>query len=320
MLAPDVQPDAVSAVRERLSSVGDEDLCRRGFRDGDRRDALAIIEQVLQDPQGVELVATLAARLWNNVGDFTGARVDDHGGPLEHPAAVHDRWGIGVLPLLAFLVTAPEVAAFHTGRGIEPEISDAALADLGQQSWVHRRTFGAFGLHTYRWLRIAWSGALYWLGRLQFNLIMKEQQWLLSTHIPESGPLHPDLVADAFGQARTFFACHFPDYPTRLFHCDSWLLDPQLADVLAPESNLVWFQQLWRLSSGARNGDADALFFVFHRRGEVDRASLPRDTSLQRAILDQLEAGGHWHACEGVFDQDGFPAVPASGHEPVGDG
>ena len=58
----------------------------------------------------------------------------------------------GVLPMLALVATAPEVAALHAGRGVPADISAATLTDLGQQVWVHRLTYGTFGLHTHGWL------------------------------------------------------------------------------------------------------------------------------------------------------------------------
>ncbi|GMA94223.1 hypothetical protein GCM10025881_10470 [Pseudolysinimonas kribbensis] len=152
-----------------------------------------------------------------------------------------------MLPLLALLAVADDVRAFHRSRGIPPEISDRSLADLGQQAWVNRRTLGAFGLHTYLWMPVCFGGNLYWLGRLQFNLVRRGDAWAISTHIPEVGPLTPESVDDAFRQAVAFFGRHFADHPTTVLHCSSWLLDPQLAEVLAPESNMVRFQQRWTL-------------------------------------------------------------------------
>ena len=63
-----------------------------------------------------------------------------------------DQQPMGLLPMLALLVTAPEVTAFHTQRGVPAEVSAATLSDLGQQVWVHRTTYGRFGLHTQGWL------------------------------------------------------------------------------------------------------------------------------------------------------------------------
>lgn len=300
---------AVTPVVDRLSATDDQTLTRLGFRADDRHDVLLTIRRARTEPAVVARVQHMADQLVGRIGRFEEAAdpfaVPDGFDDLE--ADLLDKeWGVGVLPLLALLATAEDVAAFHAGRGIDPTTSIESLSDLGQQSWVHRRTFGTFGLHTYGWMRICWSGALYWLGRLQFNLTRHRGDWVVSTHIPESGPLTPAAVADSFGRARAFFAEHFADYPTTLFHCDSWLLDPQLTEVLAPESNMVAFQRLWQLDDEQRPGDTDALFFTFRRRGDIDLDTLPQDTSLQRAIVAKLRSGGHWQVRSGTIEQSRF--------------
>lgn len=298
----------------RLAAADDATLSRLGFRDDDRTALRETIERVLTDADRLAQVEDLAAALRRRIGAFDRG-IDpfaDYSGAVREQADAE--WGIGVLPLLALLVTADDVAAFHAERGISEDISRASLSDLGQQAWVHRRTYDEFGLHTFGWLSVAWSGALYWLGRLQFNLTRSQLPgidggWVISTHIPEAGPLTAEAVADSFGRARVFFARFFPDYPTTLFHCASWLLDPQLTDVLAPASNMAAFQQLWELRGEPHEGDGDALFFVFRRRGEVDHTTLPQRTTLERAIVARLNAGGHWQVCEGVIDQTRFAEV-----------
>jgi hypothetical protein len=292
----------VTEVSSRLEAASDDRaLAVLGFRDDDRADVRLAIEAALSDTERIFAIETLADRLRAGIGAI-GTPADS----FDLPIAKSDWRGIGVTPMLALLVVADDVRAFHHSRGISATISDRSLSDIGQQAWVHRRTFGTFGLHTYGWMTTAFSGNLYWLGRLQFNLIHHAGGWAVSTHIPESGPLTPESVDDSFRQARAFFAEHFPEYPTQLFYCGSWLLDPQLVDVLRPESNMVNFQQRWVLETELGPGDEDAIFFVFRRRGDIDRTALPRDTTLQRAILDKLDAGGHWRAYGGTVEQAPF--------------
>jgi hypothetical protein len=294
-----------------------DQLARLGFRADDAHDAAAAAHRVAGSDQDLARVVTLAERLRARIGDFSSPSDDN---PLHHAATEGDEPGVGVLPLLALLVSAPEVAAFHAARGISEDISWASLADLGQQAWVHRKTYGSFGLHTYRWLPIAWSGALYWLGRLQFNLHREGAEWVLSTHIPATGPLDAAAVDASFRQATAFFAEHFPDYRTTDFHCSSWLLDPELAAALAPTSNLARFQRRWRLYGEPMRGDEDVLFFTFFRRGPVDLDALPRDTSLQRAVVDRLRSGRHWSVWQGRIPQHPSPSdtsQPAD-HRPAG--
>jgi len=289
----------VSGVSARLKVAADDrELAALGFRDDDRRDVQRAIEAALADADRLTEIDTLLRRLRAGIGAI-GSTLD----AFDHPAAESQWHGVGVLPMLALLAAADDVRAFHRSRGISAAVSEKSLSDLGQQAWVHRRTYGAFGLHTYRWMVTAFSGNLYWLGRLQYNLIRWHDAWAVSTHIPESGPLTPESVDDSFARATSFFAKHFSDYPTRVLHCGSWLLDPQLVQVLSPESNIVRFQSRWALEGEPTRADADAIFFVFRRRSEVDRSTLPRNTTLQRAILDKLDAGGHWNSCNGTLQQ-----------------
>jgi hypothetical protein len=265
------------------------DLEALGLRPEDQAELRAQVTRL--DADDLTRVAVAAEQLADRVGD------------LEFPwprvlAALRDEPGrpMGLLPLLALLASADDVRRFHAARGVTETDSASGLRDLGQQVAVHRRTYGEFGLHTQGWLVCVWSGAYFWLGRLAFNLMRRDGQWVIDTHIPESGPLSPRSVDESLAQARELFGRHFADLPAEAFHCHSWLLDPHLSDVLPHDSNIAHFQQRWELYGDAAPGDDDAVFFVFRRRNTTreSRAGLPRDTSLQRAILDRIEAGGHW--------------------------
>ena len=284
----------------RLVAAADEHALQvMGFHKDDAADVQRAITAALHDSERLADLDVMTRHLRSGIGAIERTNAFDH------PAATSTWRGVGVLPMLALLASADDVRAFHRSRGIPAALSDRALSDLGQQVWVHRRTYGAFGLDTYQWMTLAFSGNLYWLGRLQFNLVARADGWALSTHIPETGPLTPESVDDSFDRAAAFFAQHFPDYPATRFHCGSWLLDPQLAEVLRPDSNVVRFQQRWTLEGEPHPADADAIYFVFRKRGEPDRSTLPRDTSLQRAILDKLDAGGHWYLWNGTIDHVG---------------
>lgn len=288
------------SVRLRAADLRDRiDLL--GFRPDDAADLMDRIAGVLASPADLARVEVLAERVLTGVGEFCNPPL----APFDCPEARTTDHGTGVLPMLALLVTADEVRAFHAGRGIADEDSWRALADLGQQVWVHRLTYGEFGLHTQAWLCCAWSGALFWLGRLQYNLHLDDMagrspdEWVLSTHIPQTGPLSPESVDASFAAAAEFFGTHFADFGVRDLFCNSWLLDPRLPDVLPAESNMVRFQQRWSLYGPAQPGDKDALFFTFRRRGDVDLDTLPRDTTLQRAVIDRIRDGDHWGVWRG---------------------
>ena len=289
--APDVRAAlAAPDLRQRIDALG--------FRPEDAADVAAAADALLARPADLFAVEAAVVRLVARVG-------------LLPPSDGHAIWdGLavdadGVLPLLALLVTAPAVAAFHASRHVPPDVSAATLADLGQQTRVHRLVTGGLGLGSHAWeAAYVWSGALYRLGRLQFDLERRptvdgqDEEWVLSTHIPREGRLASAEVDAALAAAPAFFAEHFGDVPAQGVHCRSWMLDPRLPELL-PGSNLASFQQRWQTYGEPGPGDEDALFFGFARRGPVDPEELTAETSLQRAILSVWRAGESWHVVDG---------------------
>ena len=271
-----------------------------GFAADDRADALVAAAAVSERPVEIDAVQGMAERLALGIGRIG----DPWDGSLPWPwrsEGTDSAYGAGVLEMLALVACTDQVRAYHTSRGVSAADSWRALSDLGQQVRVHRITYGSFGIHTHDWLRVVWSGALYWLGRLQFN-VQRDPivgDWVYSTHIPRTGPLTPAEVDASFDWARRFFGEHFADYPVEAFHCGSWLLDPVLAAALPATSNMAQFQRRWSLEGEGADADDDAIFFTFSRRPPVNRDALPRDTTLQRVILDRLAAGGHWQSWHG---------------------
>jgi hypothetical protein len=212
-----------------------------------------------------------------------------------------------------FLAAVPAVREFHRSRGISDEISWASLADLGQQMSVYRRIFGSGGIHTQVWLTLPFRGLLYRLGRLQFNLSRIEyaaetisRQGLpfrhgdpaVGVHIPEQGRLDAAAVDDSLARAAEFFPAHFPERSGRIAICHSWLLDRQLAEYLPAESNIIGFQRRFTPVSEGQVDDAAVFEFVF-RKIAPTLDELPQRTSLERAVVAHLRAGGHWRVVSG---------------------
>lgn len=208
----------------------------------------------------------------------------------------------------AFLRFAPTVHEYHLGLGINAATSWASLADLGLQLRVNRRVHGRFGLDTWGWMTLHMAGNMFRLGRLQFHLVRSNGSesptssaaasgWELGVHIPEDGSLSPGVVDQAFAEARTFFAQHFPDKPVTEATCDSWMLDPYLAEHL-PTGNIASFARRFTVSH-CTDAPADAVYFTFRQRGLEGLEALPRKTSLQRVVLERIDDGGSWQLGHG---------------------
>lgn len=218
-------------------------------------------------------------------------------------------------PAYVFLAMVPHTLALHRARGISSEVSSLTLADLGRQHMARYRIwFGAGGMDP--WPTRHLQGKFFQLGRLQFERVHlteriaeairatgRPQQagdLALSVHIPwRSGPMSPEACDESLAQAGEFFARHFPEDRFDLAICQSWMLDPQLAEYLPPESNIVRFQRRFQL---AYQLDDDALLqtFVFGRTFESPD-EMPASTTLERAIADHLRSGRSWYGGLGWF-------------------
>lgn len=114
----------------------------------------------------------------------------------------------------------------------------------------------------------------------------------LDMHIPAGGGMTPQRCADSMRRAVMFFRTLFPDRPFASITCSSWIFNTQLDGILPPEANLVAFQRelyLYPTSPSPQSG----LWFLF-LQDHFDAATAPRDTALQRAVLDFLAEGHTW--------------------------
>ena len=284
----------------------------RGFRLPDRTYLPTIFDRLAIDEQDRD--ETLAAwpspetdpETWRSLESAYATLVSDLGGSelLDLPRPTVESTQLGrYFFVYVYLAALADVRRFHTQRGVPDDISWATLSDLGRNLRRDRSLLGDGGLRTSRWLTLHFRGAIYQLGRLQFNRMnvraarladaFHEGEPALGIHIPESGPLTPEACDDSLAQAQPFFTGHFPETPTRLAFCTSWLLDPQLAEYLPPDSNIVRFGRRFTLVGDGSDGDADVLRFVFHRIGP-NVADLPQRTTLERAIVAHLRVGKHW--------------------------
>ncbi|MEV6169949.1 acyltransferase domain-containing protein [Streptomyces sp. NPDC051954] len=229
-----------------------------------------------------------------------------------------------------FLAALPHTRAYHRARGIPADVSRRTLADLGRNMAVHRRRNGRGGLHVVNWLSYHFRGELYQLGRLQFErarlgertasalaaagLDVAPGAACLNLHICDfHGPLSPAACDRSLALAREFFARHYPEERWQVAVCHSWLLDPQLKQYLSGDSNIVRFQERFRVAwedredgqdgedrEDLRHADAEPVQFVFGNP-DLPVESLSRRTSVERAVGDHLRVGGHWYIGHGWF-------------------
>jgi hypothetical protein len=267
--------------------------------------------RVTDDPELRRLLEVSVEELVRGTGEAHGA------------AGLHDLdWASGALrscfPAYVFVAALPHIRAHHRERGIPADIARHTLADLGRNMAVHRRRHGRAGVQAPGWLTHHFRGELYQLGRLQFERARLGERTgralaaagldagpgtpCLNLHIPDFlGPLSPAACDRALALAGAFFPRHYPEERYEAVLCHSWLLDPQLKRYLPEDSNIVRFQERFRVArEDPEPADTEPVQFVFGDP-ELPVESLPRRTSVERAVGDHLRAGGHWYIGHGWF-------------------
>ena len=190
----------------------------------------------------------------------------------------------------SFVARIPGLREKHRALGLTEEESAATVESLARHVELHRRCGGEPGSWEVEWIEMIWEGKLSELGRLQFE---DHGDGVLDVHIPETGPLASAACDASFARARDVYPGHL------VAQCTSWLLDPRLADVLPASSNIVRFQRRFELRNEGREANRDVLRFVFHTY-EADLDGLTPRTTLERALVRHMRAGGTWRAPTGV--------------------
>lgn len=282
-------------------------LLRLGVPAQDAAEIVGGLSDLRRNPALNWLVRRCAQR---TVADMGGFRPGGSWPPLP------DDWG-RYFYVYVFLAVLPYVRAYHEHRGIPDDISWATLAALGGAVESHRQRVGTGGIDAPFWIDLHFRGGIYLLGRLGFNrgdlgflapavqaagLSYQESDPALGVHAAPTGPLDPAACDASFALAGEFFTRHFPEETYRLARCGSWILDEQLTEYLPADSNIIRFQRRFHLTPETRDGDADILSRIFKTSPETDLATLPRRTTLQRAVIDHLRAGRHWNIAFGWLE------------------
>lgn len=136
----------------------------------------------------------------------------------------------------------------------------------------------------------------------EWKTIFENGDSVLSVHIPNKGTLTSEACEESYCRAKEIFAKSYPEFKFKAFYCHSWLLDPQLRELLSEHSNILAFQKKYTFYFGKTQGN-DVFNFVFKTNYEkdMDFNCLSEDTSLQRALKNHYINGKQIYEYEAVF-------------------
>lgn len=123
------------------------------------------------------------------------------------------------------------------------------------------------------------------VGRLQYELYKNN----IKIHIPGETKLDYNEVMNSLKKSKVYINKYFK-LDNYKYYCESWLLSPNLKDMLNKDSNIMRFQSLFDIKEGKTCID-DILNFVFNIDEVEEYNNLKEETSLQRNLKKHLLQG-----------------------------
>jgi hypothetical protein len=175
-------------------------------------------------------------------------------------------------------------------KGISEDIFYDTFGCFSRFVKEHKASYDCYGFDREWWTVRQIAMEEFRIGALEFEFDVVKDHKVISVHIPSDVKLSKENSDRSYAEAREFLAKYYPEYKYDNFACDSWLLSPNLKEVLDPNSQILQFQSDFQIESV--NPDAtDYMEWVFKNRGK-SLEEVPQDTSLQRKMKAYLKSDG----------------------------
>jgi hypothetical protein len=136
----------------------------------------------------------------------------------------------------------------------------------------------------------------YRIGALEYEFVDGEDREI-AVHIPSDADLRKWSIAQSIKDFNEFRTKYYPGWEEAKLICDTWMLMPELKEMLGEESNIIAFQNLFEIDAI----DYDATWYmewIFPGIEKVDEL-LPEKTTLQRNMKKHLLDGKKFGIAKG---------------------
>lgn len=168
----------------------------------------------------------------------------------------------------------------------------------------HMVSYGTYGFDRDWWTCRQIAMQEFRIGELEYEMVSVEGQNVISVHIPSDTKLTKRNCLSSYRNAKVFFAKYYPQYNYDKFRCNSWLLSPNLKDVLKENSNILEFQKAFDIV-GSNPEETEFMEWVF-KNPNLSLDKLPANTSLQRNLKVYLKNGGKIGSAFGYLTENAF--------------
>lgn len=204
--------------------------------------------------------------------------------------------------LLCMLEAAGITYAEYKNEGIPEKIYIDTMKCFTRFIKEHKESYGEYGFDRDFWTWRQLSLRLFRIGELEYEkcLIGEDKEKFISMHIPSDAVISRENCLESYKMSKEFFKRFYPDFENVPNKCSSWLLSPELKELLPENSRILQFQQLFEIENTVNKGANNFLEWVYKRK-DIPIDQLPEQTTLQRNMKKYLLAGGLISEGEGIF-------------------
>lgn len=252
-------------------------------------------------PEVTEKVLALNETLNVSTGKLCRKETWEEGLEEVSAALGEDKDGFGMLTCQ--LRCALEVREEYEKLGLSHEIYVATMSCYSRFVGEHLVSYGRYGFDRGFWTVRQLSRKVFRIGQLEYEIRRDNGQNRINLHIPSNAKLERPLLRESWEQAKDLIGRTFPEYRDVPYVCSSWLLSPDLKELLPENSRILAFQGNFRVEKAF----PDEAFreWAFKRR-EITNDELPENTSLQRKLKAFVLAGNVFHSGEGTLMEEPF--------------
>ena len=228
---------------------------------------------------------------------------------LEEVTGIH-KYTIDLLFLIKLL---PLLKAHYIAKDYPLRYYEGFANNLRSYLIDCKNHFDVWGTSIGWWLVAFLKLKCFTIGRCQYKpKVFKETQGneafplpagqaYLDIHIPPEGPLTPELCHASYQEAASFFRERF-GYTDVIITAHTWLLSPDLENMLSSHSNILAWAHDYTLLEANEDKDYHTIHYYFNLPElPADLNDLPEGSSLQRAVKAHLLAGNKLKTGFGVL-------------------
>lgn len=206
-----------------------------------------------------------------------------------------------LLCVLIYMAASGYLHEKYKELGMPDSVFYDSMNCLPEKMETHMKHFGTWGYSAITWPLSHLNLTLFRVGRLGYAFVPAPHEPLMAGDTVLAGENEPYIYmhmsdneklvgcAESIKEARAFFRKFYPEYADCVYMTNTWLIDPHLAEILPPTSNIVQFQKLFHVYD-RYDCRSEVLKRVFGTEKDTLDKYVPT-TSLARAVLDYLKSG-----------------------------